>query len=590
MNLKSKILAAGLAAIIAGFGMFAVNINTVQAQTDNGDANPAIAQMMQMIETLKQQIQQIIALIAQLKPQETCGNGKCRFGETAATCAADCSISTSCIEKDIIFQDESKRCCNGLEKVKLSATCNTNSQTTCASAISYTCQEEITATCAEACKTKGYAISRCNAWSTGTLTPNTNTGCFTGEIDLGWKSDCTASQLAGGGRACCCAKSETVCTPKKVSGCNICNNTGTKWIPTDTKCATGETCVNGECANSDMGKTKCTATGGTWVNSDCAGCIPQTRTERITSSMVCAKICVSGKICQCGNGKYWGSREEGCINNTAPTCGNGICNLEESATDCPADCNNCVIGFKANECCGCPQKISRSLVGTNGWVAYEKGKDYSAFPKKENCAGISCSPCGEVNAISQNNCALCGNGTCETGETAATCPADCVAAENKTCADLCKFKGYTVSRCNMWSTGTINTDPNAGCKASELNLGWTSDCTPTLGGTGGRACCCETKAPATIITPEICLKPLGSTITAAQKEACIKANGQIVCSNQCYCACGQSGNNNENVQTATEGPSWEGTIPAIDIKNLGANLSQAIETVKSILDKLILQK
>jgi hypothetical protein len=175
----------------------------------------------------------------------------------------------------------------------------------------------------------------------------------------------------------------------------------------------------------------------------------------------------------------------------------------------------------------------------------------------------------------------------------------------------------------MWSTGTLHTASNVGCKAGEFNLGWTSDCTPNRTSTGGRACCCEAKTPTTIIVPEICLKPLGSTTTAAQKEACAKANGQIVCSNQCnytinvdanhllgtlgstmqpespgtcpavtscYCACGQSGNNNGNVQTATEGPSWEGTIPAIDVKKLGANLSQTIETIKSILDKLILQK
>jgi hypothetical protein len=78
----------------------------------------------------------------------------------------------------------------------------------------------------------------------------------------------------------------------------------------------------------------------------------------------------------------------------------------------------------------------------------------------------------------------------------------------------------------------MNTDPNAGCRAGELNLGWTSDCAPALGGTGGRACCCETKAP---INHHSGNKPqaLGSTITTAQKEACTKANGQIVCSNQC---------------------------------------------------------
>ncbi|MDD3150794.1 MAG: hypothetical protein PHV68_08155, partial [Candidatus Gastranaerophilales bacterium] len=119
MNLKSKILAAGLAAIIAGFGIFAANINTAQAQTDNDNANSAIAQMAQMIESLKQQIQQIIALIAQLKPQETCGNGACRFGETATTCPADCATETCVKEGGIIDWrlPRTAECCTGLTKI-----------------------------------------------------------------------------------------------------------------------------------------------------------------------------------------------------------------------------------------------------------------------------------------------------------------------------------------------------------------------------------------------------------------------------------------------------------------------------------------
>ncbi|HOI97118.1 MAG TPA: hypothetical protein PLA19_01280 [Candidatus Pacearchaeota archaeon] len=133
MNLKSKILAAGLAAIIAGFGMFAANINTVQAQTDGAQqTDSAIAQMMQMIETLKQQIQQIIALIAQLKPQETCGNGACRFGETAATCPADCGQITACAKEGVIVLPY-QSCCAGLARIACSGNyCHDNGSGICA--------------------------------------------------------------------------------------------------------------------------------------------------------------------------------------------------------------------------------------------------------------------------------------------------------------------------------------------------------------------------------------------------------------------------------------------------------------------------
>ena len=118
MNLKSKILAAGLAAIIAGSGIFAANINTAQAQTDGEQTDSAIAQMMQMIETLKQQIQQIIALIAQLKPQETCGNGACRFGETAASCPADCQkLTIDCVKEGEKNYFGKPACCANLTPV-----------------------------------------------------------------------------------------------------------------------------------------------------------------------------------------------------------------------------------------------------------------------------------------------------------------------------------------------------------------------------------------------------------------------------------------------------------------------------------------
>jgi hypothetical protein len=54
----------------------------------------SIEQLRQIVNSLIQQIQQLIKLIAVLKPQETCGNGICRFCETATTCPADCSALT----------------------------------------------------------------------------------------------------------------------------------------------------------------------------------------------------------------------------------------------------------------------------------------------------------------------------------------------------------------------------------------------------------------------------------------------------------------------------------------------------------------
>ncbi len=123
MNLKQKIVAACMATLIAGAGIFGANVTLAQT-SESSDNSALIAQMMQMIEQLKQQIQQIIALIAQLKPMETCGNGICRFGETPASCAADCQrVDIGCVKEGMRGLTNQK-CCDGLTANYLPSTCS----------------------------------------------------------------------------------------------------------------------------------------------------------------------------------------------------------------------------------------------------------------------------------------------------------------------------------------------------------------------------------------------------------------------------------------------------------------------------------
>ncbi len=333
MNLKSKILVAGLAAIIAGGGIFTANINTAQAQTDGALTDPTIAQLQQMVETLKQQIQQIIALIAQLKPLETCGNGFCRFGETAATCVADCGQPiTNCAKEGEIYSPQAGRCCGNLISYLFNGR-----------------EEERDGVCVQTQKLwdNGYSFYKC-------------INCGDGKCN-------------------------------STIGENACN------------CAA-------DCgkSTSDNGKAKCLATGGAWKYSECIpGCgTPLTKEERLinrSNHLACASVCNKGNICECSSGKYWASREEGCINKPAPVCGNSTCETGETATNCSTDCGNSTSCAKEGE------KINSS--------GFKKCcPELIADPGCENCSADSWTCRKPAN---------CGNGTCETGETAINCPKDC---------------------------------------------------------------------------------------------------------------------------------------------------------------------
>jgi len=62
---------------------------------------------------------------------------------------------------------------------------------------------------------------------------------------------------------------------------------------------------------------------------------------------------------------------------------------------------NEVLGIQINTCCSCPTKVPRSLIGTDGWVIYERGKNYSKYLPEE-CNRADCQPCPPLEEENQN--------------------------------------------------------------------------------------------------------------------------------------------------------------------------------------------
>jgi hypothetical protein len=78
-----------------------------------------------------------------------------------------------------------------------------------------------------------------------------NDACVTNSA---WSNveDCSAAGKICENGACVVSNimpENQICTPKKISGCKICNSSGTDWINDNLKCAGGEMCIDGECVS-----------------------------------------------------------------------------------------------------------------------------------------------------------------------------------------------------------------------------------------------------------------------------------------------------------------------------------------------------
>lgn len=219
-------------------------------------------------------------------------------------------------------------------------------------------------------------------------------------------------------------------------------------------CCPPDHCGNGEC---DCGETKDSCPEDCVICGD--GVCDLEYGENMSNCEVDCAECGNGECepdkdennencpedCYCGDGICL--EGYGNCNADCPYCGDGVCNVEFGETtgcraDCPWACGNgvCEVGESAINCpsdCHCGNQECEPDLGEN----------------IETCP-IDCDFCGDGVCETQygenhNNCpgdcpsSWCGNGACDHGETSRTCPADC-------CSPICGD-----GECEYWCGETI---------------------------------------------------------------------------------------------------------------------------------------
>lgn len=217
----------------------------------------------------------------------------------------------------------------------------------------------------------------------------------------------------------------------------------------DNLCNAGETCDDcpedcGQCCGNTVCEPQYGEDCGT-CEGDCGACCGNGTCEaaRGEDCGTCAADC--GQCC--GNGVCEPGRSETCSTCAADCgkcCGNGLCeaNFGEDCGTCAADCGQCCgnglcesgRGETCSTCdddCGICTPAPRCGDGT-----CDPGETATSCPADcdtTECGDGTCDP-DEDSTTCPADCPAptCGDGTCDAGEDSTTCPADCPAP---TCGD-----------------------------------------------------------------------------------------------------------------------------------------------------------
>ena len=366
MCLKNKIATAALCALVAGIGIFESQTNIANAQTTG--STMSLDQMQQTINSLQQQIQQLMQALIALKSGSA--------SSTAATATAG-GIACKTYTQLPCTNDITKICPTLATPEYLCLCANGTYSANCAASSSRTTKDNGT-TCS--------ANSNCSSGICNNTYCVPSAGYCGGVKDpMYFANGATASNQWLDG---VCRNVNGVGTWKTVVGGIGCNSFACDGgTCTNNKCvATTTGCGNGTC---DAGETNATCAA------DCPStdtCIPKTctslgyecgtTTDGCGGSLSC-NICTAGKTCTAGK----------CVATNSGTCA--------------------TLGAT------CTQSKTTNFLGL---LSSLLNKSTTATTTAACCSGLTCTSGKCVTTPPKTGC---GNGTCENGETSASCPVDC---------------------------------------------------------------------------------------------------------------------------------------------------------------------